>query len=164
MSAAAGGDPKATLQAVDTELGRLPRSRGRGQEKSTCPPNWRGCSSRPSNWRSAPATALSWSSGCCRHWRRPGTGAAKALTSARVDAQSLNRAIEEVRKARKAEGASAEQGFDVLKKYTRDLTEAVREGKLDPVIGDGKRERLELLIRPGDARSRPEARVIRIES
>ena len=63
-----------------------------------------------------------------------GTGAAKALAAARVDAQSLNRAIEEVRKGRKADSASAEEGYDALKKYTRDLTEAAREGKLDPVI------------------------------
>src|SRR5882757_10006733 len=64
-----------------------------------------------------------------------GTGAAKALAAARVDPQSLNRAIEEVRKGRKADSASAEEGYDALKKYTRDLTEAAREGKLDPVIG-----------------------------
>ena len=64
-----------------------------------------------------------------------GTGAAKAIAAARVDAQSLNRAIEEVRKGRKADSASAEEGYDALKKYTRDLTEAAREGKLDPVIG-----------------------------
>ena len=46
---AAGGDPKAALAAVDTELDRLPGSRDPGQGKSTCRPNWRGCSSRPSN-------------------------------------------------------------------------------------------------------------------
>jgi ATP-dependent Clp protease ATP-binding subunit ClpB len=43
-----------------------------------------------------------------------GTGAAKALAAARVDAQSLNRAIEEVRKGRKADSASAEEGYDAL--------------------------------------------------
>jgi len=64
-----------------------------------------------------------------------GPGAAKALAAARVDPQSLNRAIEGVRKGRKADSASAEEGYDALKKYTRDLTEAAREGKLDPVIG-----------------------------
>jgi ATP-dependent Clp protease ATP-binding subunit ClpB len=63
------------------------------------------------------------------------TGAAKTLAAARVDPQSLNRAIEEVRKGRKADSSSAEEGYDALKKYTRDLTEAAREGKLDPVIG-----------------------------
>src|SRR5947207_1436988 len=64
-----------------------------------------------------------------------GSGAAKALAAARVDPQSLNRAIEDVRKGHKADSASAEEGYDALKKYTRDLTEAARAGKLDPVIG-----------------------------
>ena len=57
------------------------------------------------------------------------------MAAARVDPQSLNRAIEEVRKGRKADTASAEERYDALKKYTRDLTEAARDGKLDPVIG-----------------------------
>jgi ATP-dependent Clp protease ATP-binding subunit ClpB len=63
------------------------------------------------------------------------TPAGKALAAGRVTPQSLNAAIEELRKGRKAESASAEEGYDALKKYARDLTEAAREGKLDPVIG-----------------------------
>jgi len=61
--------------------------------------------------------------------------AAKALAAAGVTAQSLNAAIEQIRKGRKADSASAEEGYDALKKYARDLTEAARSGKLDPVIG-----------------------------
>ena len=61
--------------------------------------------------------------------------AAKALAAAGVTPQSLNRAIEQIRKGRKADSASAEEGYDALKKYARDLTAAAREGKLDPVIG-----------------------------
>src|SRR5205807_9606584 len=49
--------------------------------------------------------------------------------------QRLNAAIEDLRKGRKAESASAEEGYDALKRYARDLTDAAREGKLDPVIG-----------------------------
>ena len=64
-----------------------------------------------------------------------GTAAAKALADSGVSAQSLNRAIEEVRKGRRADSASAEEGYDALKKYARDLTASAREGKLDPVIG-----------------------------
>jgi ATP-dependent Clp protease ATP-binding subunit ClpB len=64
-----------------------------------------------------------------------GTPAAKALADAGVSPQALNRAIEELRKGRRAESASAEEGYDALKKYARDLTAAAREGKLDPVIG-----------------------------
>ena len=50
-------------------------------------------------------------------------------------AERSTRAIEHLRKGRKAEVASAEEGYDALKKYARDLTEAARDGKLDPVIG-----------------------------
>ncbi|MBW3096464.1 ATP-dependent chaperone ClpB [Pseudohoeflea coraliihabitans] len=60
---------------------------------------------------------------------------AKSLSGAGLTAQSLNQAINAVRKGRTADTASAEGGFDALKKYARDLTEAAQEGKLDPVIG-----------------------------
>ena len=49
--------------------------------------------------------------------------------------QKLNAAIEDLRKGRKADSASAEEGYDALKRYARDLTAVAREGKLDPVIG-----------------------------
>jgi ATP-dependent Clp protease ATP-binding subunit ClpB len=63
------------------------------------------------------------------------SAAGKALASAGITPQSLNRAIEEIRKGRRADSASAEEGYDALKKYARDLTAAARDGKLDPVIG-----------------------------
>ena len=49
--------------------------------------------------------------------------------------QNLNAAIEALRKGRTADSASAENAYDALKKYARDLTQAARDGKLDPVIG-----------------------------
>jgi ATP-dependent Clp protease ATP-binding subunit ClpB len=61
--------------------------------------------------------------------------AGKALARARVTPQNLNAAIEALRKGRTADSASAENAYDALKKYARDLTEAARSGKLDPVIG-----------------------------
>jgi len=61
--------------------------------------------------------------------------AGKILAKAGVTPQGLNGAIEAIRKGRTADSASAEQGYDALKKYARDLTAAAREGKLDPVIG-----------------------------
>ena len=64
-----------------------------------------------------------------------GTDAAKALADAGVTAQGLNSAIEEIRQGRKADSATAEDSYDALNKYARDLTEAAREGKIDPVIG-----------------------------
>ncbi len=63
------------------------------------------------------------------------TEAAKILRDAGVTAQTLNAAIEDLRKGRTADTASAENQYDALKKYARDLTDAAREGKLDPVIG-----------------------------
>jgi ATP-dependent Clp protease ATP-binding subunit ClpB len=61
--------------------------------------------------------------------------AKEALEAGAVTAQSLNTAINDVRKGRTADTASAEDGYDALKKYARDLTEAARDGKIDPIIG-----------------------------
>jgi ATP-dependent Clp protease ATP-binding subunit ClpB len=64
-----------------------------------------------------------------------GSKAAEALKAAGVTPQSINAAIGMMRKGRSASSASAEEGYDALKKYARDLTAAARDGKLDPVIG-----------------------------
>ncbi|EYD74982.1 ClpB protein [Rubellimicrobium mesophilum DSM 19309] len=61
--------------------------------------------------------------------------AQEALSAGAVTAQGLNAAINDVRKGRTADTASAEEGYDALKKYARDLTEAARDGKIDPIIG-----------------------------
>jgi len=63
------------------------------------------------------------------------TPAAAALGKAGLTPQNLNSAINDLRKGRTADSATAENAYDALKKYARDLTEAAREGKLDPVIG-----------------------------
>jgi len=63
------------------------------------------------------------------------SGAKDALEAGAVSAQKLNSAINDLRKGRTADTASAEEGYDALKKYARDLTEAAREGKIDPIIG-----------------------------
>ncbi|MFZ0206963.1 MAG: Clp protease N-terminal domain-containing protein, partial [Roseiarcus sp.] len=64
-----------------------------------------------------------------------GAEAGRILANAGVTPQTLNAAINDLRKGRTADSASAENAYDALKKYTRDLTEAARAGKLDPVIG-----------------------------
>ncbi|HET7679718.1 MAG TPA: ATP-dependent chaperone ClpB, partial [Xanthobacteraceae bacterium] len=61
--------------------------------------------------------------------------AGKILARAGATPQTLNAAIESLRKGRTADSASAENAYDALKKYSRDLTQAARDGKLDPVIG-----------------------------
>ncbi|WP_234053094.1 MULTISPECIES: ATP-dependent chaperone ClpB [unclassified Xanthobacter] len=63
------------------------------------------------------------------------TEAGKILAKSGLTPQALNSAIEALRKGRTADTATAENAYDALKKYARDLTQAVRDGKLDPVIG-----------------------------
>ncbi len=77
------------------------------------------------------------------------SGAKDALEAGAVTAQGLNAAINDVRKGRTADTASAEEGYDALKKYARDLTEAAREGKIDPIIGrdDEIRRAMQVLSR-----------------
>ena len=61
--------------------------------------------------------------------------AGKALKAASVTAQALNSAIEDLRGGKKADSANAESTYDAMEKFARDLTQAARDGKLDPVIG-----------------------------
>ncbi len=63
------------------------------------------------------------------------TSAANILKQAGITPQNLNSAINDIRKGRTADSAGAENQYDALKKYARDLTAAAAEGKLDPVIG-----------------------------
>ncbi|CDX49331.1 Chaperone [Mesorhizobium plurifarium] len=74
---------------------------------------------------------------------------ADILSKAGVTAQALNQAINDIRKGRTADSAGAEQGYDALKKYARDLTADARAGKLDPVIGrdDEIRRTIQVLSR-----------------
>ncbi len=64
-----------------------------------------------------------------------GTAAAKIIAEAGANPQSINTAINDMRKGRMATSANAEESFEALRKYTKDLTELARNGKLDPVIG-----------------------------
>src|SRR5471032_608749 len=75
--------------------------------------------------------------------------AGKILSKAGVTPQNLNAAIEALRKGRTADSASAENAYDALKKYSRDLTQAARDGKIDPVIGrdDEIRRTIQVLSR-----------------
>jgi len=72
-----------------------------------------------------------------------------ALEAGAVNAQALNTAINDIRKGRTADSASAEDQYEALKKYTLDLTERAREGKIDPIIGrdDEIRRAMQVLSR-----------------
>jgi ATP-dependent Clp protease ATP-binding subunit ClpB len=133
---ASGGDPATALAAVDSELAKMPRVEGSGAGQVYLTPELarvfeqaetmaeKAGDSFVTAERLLLALALA-----------AGTPSAKVLKDAGVTPQSLNHAIEEVRKGRRADTASAEEGYDALKKYARDLTQAARDGKLDPVIG-----------------------------
>ncbi|WP_158965945.1 ATP-dependent chaperone ClpB [Chachezhania sediminis] len=77
------------------------------------------------------------------------SAAKDALDAGKVTAQALNAAINDIRKGRTADSATAEEGYDALKKYARDLTEAAAEGKIDPIIGrdDEIRRSMQVLSR-----------------
>ena len=70
---------------------------------------------------------------------KEGGVAAQVLKSSGLTPDKLEAAIADVRKGKTADNASAEDGYDALKRYARDLTQAAADGKIDPVIGrDGR--------------------------
>ncbi|NUB07281.1 ATP-dependent chaperone ClpB [Azospirillum sp. Vi22] len=133
---AAGGDPKAALSAVDAALDKLPRVEGAGAGQVYMAPELaRVFEAAEQLAQKAGDSFVTVERLLLAMAAAAGMPAAKALASAGVNAQGLNKAIEDIRKGRTADTASAEEGYDALKKYTRDLTAVARDGKLDPVIG-----------------------------
>ncbi|MDR3438574.1 ATP-dependent chaperone ClpB [Telmatospirillum sp.] len=132
----AGGDPAKALQAVEATLAKMPRVEGTGAGQLYMDPATARLFEQAQqiadkagdSYVTAERLLLALTMAA-------GTPSAKALSDAGVTAQELNRAIEGIRKGRKANSATAEEGYDALKKYTRDLTRVARDGKLDPVIG-----------------------------
>jgi ATP-dependent Clp protease ATP-binding subunit ClpB len=133
---AAGGEPTRALSAVEAELNRLPKVEGSGAGQVFLTPELartleqaeKVAEKAGDKYVTAERLLLALT-------LAEGTPSAKAMKEAGVNAQSLNTAIENVRKGRTADTANAEQGYDALKRYARDLTQAAEEGKLDPVIG-----------------------------
>jgi ATP-dependent Clp protease ATP-binding subunit ClpB len=132
---AAGGEPKTVLSAVDAALDKLPRVEGGGGQVYLSAELNRLFAEAEKVAEKAGDSFVTVERLLLAMTLDRNSPAAKALAAAGVTAQSLNAAIEQIRKGRKADSASAEEGYDALKKYARDLTEAARSGKLDPVIG-----------------------------
>jgi ATP-dependent Clp protease ATP-binding subunit ClpB len=133
---AAGGDPHTVLAAVDAELNKQPKVEGSGVGQVYLSPELaRIFDSAEKIAEKAGDSYVTVERLLLAFAMAQETATAKALSAAGVTPQNLNAAIEQIRKGRKAESASAEEGYDAGKKYARDLTEAAREGKLDPVIG-----------------------------
>ena len=132
---AAGGDPKAVSSAVDAALDKLARVEGGNGQVYLAQETNRLFGEAEKLAEKAGDSFVTVERLLLAMTLAKDTPAAKALAAGGISAQSLNAAIEQIRKGRKADSASAEEGYDALKKYARDLTEAAREGKLDPVIG-----------------------------
>ena len=136
LMTAAGADPKAAQKAVDGELARRPKVEGPGATQVYL--------GRAAGAMFEQAAEISKKAGdsfitveriLLALALATDTPSGKILKDAGLTAQKLNSAINDLRKGRTADTASAEQGYDALKKYARDLTAVAREGKLDPVIG-----------------------------
>ena len=133
---AAGGDPVRALGAVEAELNKQPKVEGSGAGQVYLSPELaRALEQAEKIAEKAGDKFVTAERLLLALTLAEGTPSAKAMKDAGVNAQSLNAAIENIRKGRTADTASAEQGYDALKRYARDLTEAAAEGKLDPVIG-----------------------------
>ncbi len=132
----AGGRPEDALGGVERELEKLPKVEGSGAgQVYLAPETARLFESANQIAEKAGDSFVTVERLLLALCLAAGTPAAKILTDAGLTAQTLNSAINDLRKGRKAESASAEDSFDSLKKYARDLTEAARQAKLDPVIG-----------------------------
>jgi ATP-dependent Clp protease ATP-binding subunit ClpB len=136
LIAAAGGDPKRALAGVEAELAKLPKVEGAGAGQVYMSPEVARLFDQAEQLAvKAGDSFVTVERLLLALTLAKGTGAARALSEAGVTPQALNAAIDALRKGRTADTASAEEGYDALKKYARDLTAAAREGKLDPVIG-----------------------------
>ena len=132
---AAGGDPARAKSAADAAVQRLPKVSGSGAGQPAITPELvrvldgaQQAATRAGDEYVAQDRLL------VALAADPGTAGA-ALKGAGVTAQALDQAVTDIRKGRKVTTQGAEDTFDALKKYARDITEAAREGKLDPVIG-----------------------------
>jgi len=132
---AAGGDPNRVRDAADAALDKLPKVQGGSGQVYLSSEIARVFEEAEKIAEKAGDSFITAERLLLALTLAKDSAAAQALANAGINAQNLNRAIEEIRKGRRADSASAEQGYDALKKYARDLTEAAREGKLDPVIG-----------------------------
>ncbi len=132
---AAGGDAKKALKDVDAELAKLPKVTGSAAQMVMGTELAKVLDQATQVAEKAGDSFVTVERLLLALTLAAGTEAARVLADAGLTALELNRAIENVRKGRTADSANAEDAFDALKKYARDLTAAAAEGKIDPVIG-----------------------------
>ena len=133
---AAGADPARALRAVEQDLAKQPKVEGAGAGQLYMAPETAKVFEAAENAAKAAGDSFVTAERLLQALLATrGTAAQKALADAGATADKLEAAIAAMRKGRKADSATAEEGYDALKKYARDLTQAARDGKLDPVIG-----------------------------
>jgi len=134
---AAGGSPETALRETDAVLAKVPAVSGSGAQQSPGLDNdaARVLDSAEQVAQKAGDSYVTVERMLLALTLATTTTAGKALAAAGVKAEALNAAINSLRGGRTADTASAEDRYDALKKFARDLTQAARDGKLDPVIG-----------------------------
>ena len=147
---AVGGEPATALHGVEADLAKLPRIEGSGAGQLYLAPEMaRLFESAEQLAEKAGDTFVTTERLLLALALAAGTPSAKVLKDAGIAPQTLNSAINDLRKGRTADSAGAEDNYDALNKYARDLTEMARDGKLDPVIGrdDEIRRTIQVLAR-----------------
>jgi ATP-dependent Clp protease ATP-binding subunit ClpB len=135
LIAAAGGDTNAVRGAIEAELRKIPAVQGgSGQAPQLTPELVRALDAAQQAATKA-GDAYVAQDRMLLGLAIAESAASRALKAGRATPEALEEAITRLRKGRKVDAPAAEESFDALKKYARDLTEAARTGKLDPVIG-----------------------------
>src|SRR5450830_1770879 len=129
-----GGNSRQALKAVEAALGKIPKVSGAGAIYLS-PATARVFAAAEKAGEKAGDSFVTVERLLLALALEKDSEAGKILSLAGVTPQNLNAAIEALRKGRTADSSSAENAYDALKKYARDLTDAARAGKLDPVIG-----------------------------
>jgi ATP-dependent Clp protease ATP-binding subunit ClpB len=134
---AAGGDAATALRETDAALAKLPAVSGSGAQQTPGLDNdaVRVLDSAEQVAQKADDSFVTVERLLLALVLSSTTAAGKVLERAGVKAEPLNAAINSLRGGRTADTAGAEDRYDALKKFARDLTEAAKAGKLDPVIG-----------------------------
>ncbi len=133
---AAGAHPAQALEGVEAALDKLPRVEGSGAGQIYLAPETARVFAAAEQVAEKAGDSYVTAEGLLLALTlATGSAAARVLADAGLDAQRLNAAIDDLRKGRKADSATAEESYQALEKYARDITALAREGKLDPVIG-----------------------------
>src|ERR1700726_3508388 len=132
----AGGNSRAILKATEDALNKLPKVSGGGAGQVYLAPELpRAFDAAEKAAEKAGDSFVTVERLLLALATEKDSEAGRILAQAGVTPQNLNAAINALRKGRTADSASAENAYDALKKYARDLTQAARDGKIDPVIG-----------------------------